>query len=103
MIDTTRTVTLETTAEDRDVCVHLDEVHPIAPSAPGCEECLAMGDTWLHLRICMTCGHVGCCDESKNHHATRHHRKSSHPIIRSLQPGEAWEWCYLDEAKLGAA
>ena len=103
MIDTTKTVTLQTTTEDARLCGHLDQIRTVAPSAPGCEECLAMGDRWFHLRICMTCGHVGCCDSSKNRHATRHHRETSHPIIRSFQPGEAWGWCYLDEAMLGAA
>jgi uncharacterized UBP type Zn finger protein len=99
----TRTVRLETTAADANVCGHLDQVRPVLPSAPGCEECLAMGDSWVHLRICMTCGHVGCCDSSNNHHATRHHHATSHPIVRSLQPGEAWGWCYVDQTMLGGA
>jgi len=56
-----------------------------------------MGDTWLHLRLCLECGHVGCCDSSKNKHATRHHRATRHPVVRSFQPGEHWRWCYVDE------
>jgi uncharacterized UBP type Zn finger protein len=95
------TVTLDTTSEDALACTHLGDVRAVTPSAPGCEECLAMGDRWVHLRICMNCGHVGCCDSSKNRHATRHFRESGHPIIRSFQPGEAWGWCYADEAPLG--
>ena len=62
----------------------------------GCEDCLATGDGWVHLRICVTCGHVGCCDDSPNRHATAHHETTGHPIIRSLEPGEQWSWCYLD-------
>jgi len=102
MIDTTKPVIFETTADDGRACRHLGEVRAVTPSAPGCEECLAMGDRWVHLRICMACGHVGCCDSSKNRHATRHHRESGHAIIRSLQPDEAWGWCYVDQAMLGA-
>jgi uncharacterized UBP type Zn finger protein len=77
-------------------CVHLNQIRPVVPSANGCEECLAIGDTWVHLRLCLTCGHVGCCDDSKNKHATRHYHKTQHPIIRSHQPGEYWMWCYPD-------
>jgi uncharacterized UBP type Zn finger protein len=62
----------------------------------GCEECLAAGQPWLHLRICLECGHVGCCDDSPNRHATAHTNASQHPIIRSLEPGEEWAWCYID-------
>ena len=95
------TVTLNTTPADALACTHLGEVGAVTPSAPGCAECLATGDGWVHLRICMNCGHVGCCDSSKNRHATRHFRESGHPIIRSFQPGEGWGWCYADEAPLG--
>lgn len=94
-------VILNTTPEDALACSHLGDVRAVMPSAPGCEECLAIEDGWVHLRICMNCGHVGCCDSSKNRHATRHFRESGHPIIRSFQPGEAWGWCYADEAPLG--
>ncbi len=78
-------------------CEHFQQARPVTPSAEGCEECLATGDTWVHLRICLLCGHVGCCDSSKNKHATRHFRDTGHPIIRSFQPGEEWGWCYVDE------
>jgi len=81
-------------------CSHLDLIHSVTPSARGCEDCLRMGDDWVHLRICMTCGHVGCCDDSKNKHATKHYNETDHPIIRSLEPGEDWAWCYLDETML---
>jgi uncharacterized UBP type Zn finger protein len=79
------------------VCGHLDHIHKVKPNAAGCEECLAMGDSWVHLRECLECGHVGCCDDSKNKHATKHFHKTQHPIIRSFQPGERWKWCYIDE------
>jgi uncharacterized UBP type Zn finger protein len=80
-----------------DVCTHLDEIRDVTPSANGCEECLKMGDTWVHLRMCLECGHVGCCDSSKNKHATKHFHATSHPIMQSFQPGEDWRWCYVDE------
>jgi len=80
-----------------EVCRHLDQVEAVTPSASGCEDCLRSGDVWLHLRLCMSCGHVGCCDSSPNKHATRHFHKTDHPIIKSFQPGEAWGWCYVDE------
>jgi len=79
------------------VCTHLDQVVEATPSSPGCEECLRMGDHWVHLRLCLSCGHVGCCDSSKNRHATTHFWATSHPIVRSLEPGEDWRWCYVDE------
>lgn len=82
-------------------CTHLQalEANPpdLAPSAQGCEECLKMGDTWVHLRICLECGHVGCCDSSKNKHATKHFHESGHALIQSFEPGEAWVWCYIDQ------
>jgi len=78
-------------------CTHLDQIRDVEPSAQGCEECLQMGDTWVHLRECLSCGHVGCCDSSKNKHATKHFRATEHPIVKSFQPGEDWIWCYLDE------
>ncbi len=80
-----------------DTCTHLDAVQPVSPSAQGCEDCLRTGDRWVHLRICQTCGHVGCCDSSPNRHATAHHRTAGHPIVRSFEPGENWWWCYADE------
>jgi uncharacterized UBP type Zn finger protein len=86
-------------------CSHLSavEVQQLPPSAAGCEECLESGGTWLHLRICLTCGHVGCCDSSPNRHATAHFHASTHPIVRSLEPGEDWSWCYADEIALRIA
>lgn len=85
---------------DRDAgCTHLDsvEVTELPDSVEGCEECVAEGGEWLHLRICLHCGHVGCCDSSPGRHATAHARSSGHPIIRSLEPGEEWCWCFADE------
>jgi uncharacterized UBP type Zn finger protein len=78
-------------------CSHLDQIRPVHPHSSGCEECLLSGDTWVHLRMCLTCGHVGCCDSSKNKHATRHFHGTHHPIMRSVEPGEDWKWCYVDE------
>ncbi|HEX9502739.1 MAG TPA: UBP-type zinc finger domain-containing protein [Patescibacteria group bacterium] len=80
-------------------CKHLTEVDQnITPRTPeGCEECLKIGDSWVHLRLCLSCGHVGCCDNSKNKHATKHFHATNHPMIRSFQPGEDWKWCYVDE------
>jgi len=78
-------------------CTHLNQIHPVTPSANGCEDCLKIGDDWVHLRLCLTCGHVGCCDSSKNKHATKHFHRSKHPVIQSFQPGESWKWCYVDE------
>lgn len=77
-------------------CEHLAHVSAATPNTDGCEECLATGDRWVHLRLCMSCGHVGCCDSSKNKHATRHFRATGHPVVRSLEPGERWGWCYVD-------
>ncbi len=80
------------------LCSHLGTIKRVTPRTPnGCEECLKVGDQWVHLRLCMACGHVGCCDDSKNKHATKHYRATQHPIIRSLEPGEHWYWCYVDE------
>ncbi len=79
-----------------DDCSHLSYVRTDEANSAGCEECLAMGDTWVHLRLCRTCGHVGCCDDSKNRHATKHFHSSGHPIITSLERGETWSWCYVD-------
>jgi uncharacterized UBP type Zn finger protein len=78
-------------------CPHLAQVRPVVPRARGCEECLVLGDAWVHLRLCLTCGHVGCCDSSKNKHATRHYRATTHPVIQSFEPGEHWRWCYPDQ------
>jgi uncharacterized UBP type Zn finger protein len=80
-----------------DTCTHLDQIKDVPPSGDGCVECLQTGDWWVHLRMCTTCGHVGCCDDSPNRHATKHYRATQHPIIRSFEPGEDWYWCYPDE------
>lgn len=79
-------------------CTHLDQVRDVSPRTPeGCEECLRMGASWVHLRLCLECGHVGCCDSSPNRHATKHFHQTQHPIVRSFEPGEDWGWCYPDE------
>ena len=87
-----------------DTCTHLDPGAVVTPSSEGCEDCLASGGRWVHLRLCMTCGHVGCCDSSPNRHATAHfHAQPDHPVIRSYEPGEDWWWCYVDEAAFEVA
>ena len=87
-----------TTEEEESGCPHVAKANRhTKPRTKGCEECLAMGDSWVHLRLCLECGHVGCCDDSKNKHGTKHFLASKHPIIRSLEPGEHWGWCFVDE------
>jgi hypothetical protein len=83
----------------QSLCVHLSEApENVKPNTPeGCEECLKTGDTWVHLRLCLTCGHVGCCDSSKNRHATKHFEATKHPVIKSFEPGEDWIYCYIDD------
>jgi CPA2 family monovalent cation:H+ antiporter-2 len=81
-------------------CAHLGMARPVRPRGRGCEECLQTGDAWVHLRLCMTCGHVGCCNSSKNTHASKHYHATEHPIIKSLERGEDWAWCYPDETYL---
>ena len=83
-------------------CSHLDQitVTQLPPSCDGCEDCLREGSSWLHLRICLSCGHVGCCDSSPERLASRHAADAGHPLIRSLQPGEEWSWCFEDEIGL---
>lgn len=78
-------------------CEHVLHLQDVVPSGNGCVECLKMGDTWVHLRLCETCGHVGCCDDSKNKHATKHYHETGHPVIKSYEPDEDWGWCYVDE------
>jgi uncharacterized UBP type Zn finger protein len=80
-------------------CAHLDSVQLLDLPDPvdGCEECLKLGMNWVHLRMCLTCGHIGCCDNSEGKHATAHYLETDHPIIRSAEPGEDWSWCYPDE------
>jgi CPA2 family monovalent cation:H+ antiporter-2 len=96
-IDPSADVTLSPPA---DACPHVPGIVPVRPRAQGCEECLRSGGTWVHLRICMRCGHVGCCDSSPNRHATKHYHATGHPVVRSLEPGETWGWCYADEVML---
>jgi hypothetical protein len=93
------------TAEDGDLlmtarCTHLGLIRDVTPSALGCEECLRLGQAWFHLRVCRTCGHVGCCDQSAGRHATKHFHATSHPIIEGYDPPEGWGWCFVDEAML---
>ena len=78
-------------------CQHFDGAVWREGNTKGCEECLRTGDRWVHLRVCLECGHVGCCDQSKNKHATRHFHATGHPVMRSDEPGETWAWCYVDE------
>jgi uncharacterized UBP type Zn finger protein len=88
----------------RRECTHLDQINAVEPSAEWCEECLQMGDTWVHLRECLICGHVGCCDNSKNRHATKHYFATQHPLIQSFQPGEDWiSGCCVDEVVMEPA
>ena len=82
-------------------CTHLSEIQVRNTDKHVCEDCVKIGDTWVHLRLCLECGHVGCCDSSKNKHATRHFHQSKHPLIRSVEPGEAWVWCYVDQMMPG--
>src|SRR5438045_1268802 len=86
-------------SRDAPSCSHFDqiEVTALPTSIEGCEECLKIGSRWVHLRMCMTCGKIGCCDSSPNKHATAHAHESDHPVIRSAEPGEDWSWCYVDE------
>ncbi|QSQ21079.1 UBP-type zinc finger domain-containing protein [Pyxidicoccus parkwayensis] len=80
-----------------ETCDHVEMAGNPSPRTEGCEECLKMGDDWVHLRRCLSCGHVGCCDDSKNKHATKHFHQTQHPVIQSFEPGEEWVWCYVDE------
>ena len=80
------------------ICEHLDRIEPVTPSSTeGCTQCMAMGARWMHLRLCLTCGEVGCCDSSPNRHASRHSAEHGHPIVLSVEPGEDWCWCYVDD------
>lgn len=81
-------------------CSHLDEALNVEPRTSGCEECLAAGMRWVHLRLCLTCGHVGCCDASEGRHAFHHFEETGHPIVRSHEPGETWGWCWIDEIQV---
>jgi uncharacterized UBP type Zn finger protein len=81
-------------------CKHLIHVQPVPPRTPGCEECLKTGSRWVHLRLCLTCGHVGCCDSSPGQHATKHFHASRHAVMASFEAGERWAWCFVDELEL---
>jgi tellurite resistance protein TerC len=83
-------------------CTHADRVRDVEPSSSGCEECLRLGERWVHLRMCLSCGHVGCCDSSKNKHASAHFRATGHPVMRSIEAGENWRWCFVDQVVLEA-
>lgn len=83
----------------KPTCPHLAQVNrEKKPNTKGCEECLKLGQSWVHLRVCLTCGHVGCCDSSQGKHATKHFHATKHAMVRSLERGEDWGWCYADEA-----
>jgi len=84
----------------RKTCTHLDEINDVKPKSADCEECRKKGDRWVQLRMCLRCGNVGCCDSSKNRHATAHFQSTGHPVMRTLQPGESWKWCYVDQVML---
>ena len=84
-----------------DKCTHLDQIKVRETDKRECEECAKTGDTWVHLRMCLTCRHVGCCDSSKNKHATKHFHRTQHPLMRSIEPGESWIWCYVDAMMTG--
>jgi len=81
-------------------CPHSPTIRGVTPRARGCEECLAIGSPWVHLRLCRTCGHVGCCDDSPHRHATAHFRRTGHPIIEGYDPPEGWGWCYVDKQEI---
>ncbi|MEK7322717.1 MAG: UBP-type zinc finger domain-containing protein [Pseudomonadota bacterium] len=82
-------------------CAHLDQIKITHTEKNFCDDCIKTGDSWVHLRLCLSCGHVGCCDSSPNRHATKHFQITRHPLIRSAEPGEAWIWCYVDEIMPG--
>ena len=82
-------------------CTHLDQISEVEPQTPkGCSACMKTGDTWVHLRLCLACGDVNCCDSSRNKHATKHAHAAGHPLVQSFQPGEDWIWCYVDQVAL---
>jgi len=82
------------------LCEHEVGLDPVPPHAAGCEECLKAGTRWVHLRLCLTCGHVGCCDSSPGRHATGHFQKKGDPVMASFEPGERWAWCYVDQVEV---
>lgn len=86
-----------------ETCTHLDQIRDYSRRTDGCEECLELGDTWIHLRQCLICGHVGCCSDSRNNHAAKHFQAQGHPLMRSLERGESWMWCFVDEVTIEPA
>jgi len=82
------------------ICEHAIGLEPVPPRTKGCEECLKTGIQWLHLRLCLTCGHVGCCDSSPGRHASRHANRTHHPVMASYEPGERWAWCFIDKTEM---
>jgi len=82
-------------------CTHTSEIKFTTTKVHVCEECVKLGDRWVHLRLCLECGHVGCCDSSKNKHATKHFHHTNHPLMRSIEPGESWVWCFVDQVEAG--
>lgn len=84
-------------ANSAPICTHLDYIKDVSLEGDVCPQCVELGDRWVHLRVCMTCGQVGCCDSSPNRHASKHANSVGHPILRSLEPGETWMWCVVDE------
>ena len=87
------------TVRDRG-CAHLDQAKDVEARTDGCEECLASGGRWVHLRLCLACGHVGCCDNSEGRHARGHFEANGHAIVRSYEPGETWRWCWIDQEEV---
>jgi uncharacterized UBP type Zn finger protein len=83
------------------LCSHVNSIKVTSTTTRVCEDCVKTGDTWVHLRLCLECGHVGCCDSSKNKHATKHFHATKHPLMRSIEPNEAWVWCYIDSGVVG--
>jgi uncharacterized UBP type Zn finger protein len=82
-------------------CTHLNTIKVTEPKVHVCEDCIKTGDSWIHLRMCLACGHVGCCDSSPNRHARKHFQRTEHPLVRSAEPGERWVWCYVDQIEPG--
>lgn len=101
-MDWLRRIVFQRSFEKR-TCEHLDAVATSDPTAAECLACIDAGATWVHVRMCMTCGLPGCCDSSRLRHARRHHEETGHPLIRSVEPGESWAWCYVEEAYLTLA
>jgi hypothetical protein len=97
--DTVRSLTARLTGGGLP-CSHLDQARNVEPNSTGCEECLQLGMRWVHLRLCLSCGHVGCCNASEGKHAHAHFEQAGHPIVRSHEPGETWSWCWIDEVQL---